>query len=465
MANLNRRQFIHTGTATGFAAAGSLLGALSSRTAAADTSGYKAMVGIFLHGGLDHADTVLHYDQPSYDRLSAQRPALFQPRRTSRQRHNLLHLGRDAASGRDFALPPELAGLHSLYTQGEAAIIGNIGPLLEHVTQDDLMAARASLPPQLFSHNDQQSSWKSFNVEGAKFGWGGLLADSALKSSPMDNSRFSSLTASRPDVFLTGRSVAPFPITQGGLPEPRIFKETGLMGKLEGHDLAREMIREELNQVATSEINLYKRDFLNGRARALPNRDIFQASFQARSTILSQFPDTKLGKQMKAIAETMSVQHLLGNSRQVFYASMGGFDTHAQQSASLPPLLAELNDAILAFRNAMQELGQWNNVVVFTMSEFGRTMTGNSTGTDHGWGGHQFVIGGSVAGGQIYGSMPDPDAQSTDYTPTRGRLIPRHSVEQYAATLGRWFGLNSAELRAAMPHLDRFDTDDLGFMG
>ena len=159
----------------------------------------------------------------------------------------------------------------------------------------------------------------------------------------------------------------------------------------------------------------------------------------------------------------MSLRGALSVNRQVFYAAQGGYDTHDSQAQALPGRHQELNDAVSAFRAAMVELGTWNDVLVFTMSDFGRSMVGNGDGSDHGWGGHHFVMGGSVRGGQIYGDVPDVDTGHPQYTRKRGRLIPTTSVEQHAATLGRWFGLDDGELATIFPNLNRFERAALNF--
>ncbi|MEL7453274.1 MAG: DUF1501 domain-containing protein, partial [Pseudomonadota bacterium] len=168
---------------------------------------------------------------------------------------------------------------------------------------------------------------------------------------------------------------------------------------------------------------------------------------------------------LQTIAETIDVRNELQVSRQVFFAAIGGFDTHSNQANRLPQLQAQISDALAAFRQAMIERGVWDQVTLFTASDFGRTTIDNGDGTDHGWGGHHFVMGGSVQGQRIYGDLPAPNLDLPQYTNSRGRLIPSVSVEQYAATLGRWFGLAEDELVSALPNLSQFAASDLGFMG
>jgi uncharacterized protein (DUF1501 family) len=163
------------------------------------------------------------------------------------------------------------------------------------------------------------------------------------------------------------------------------------------------------------------------------------------------------------VAETMAVREILGVSRQVFFVALGGFDTHAAQATDLPALQQDIGDSLLAFYRATEELGIAEDVAAFTAADFGRTLTVNGDGTDHGWGSHHFVVGGSVRGGDIYGDIPVAEL-GHGQDAGNGRLIPTVSVEQFAAPLGRWFGLNDAELQSALPGLSRFPTAPLGFI-
>ncbi|MEL6688045.1 MAG: DUF1501 domain-containing protein, partial [Pseudomonadota bacterium] len=170
----------------------------------------------------------------------------------------------------------------------------------------------------------------------------------------------------------------------------------------------------------------------------------------------ASFPVTPLGAQLKAVAETINIRDRLFASRQVFFVGLGGFDTHDAQARALPQLLSQIDGALAAFQTAMEALGLSRDVTLFTASDFGRTLSVNGDGTDHGWGGHQIVLGGAVKGGDIYGSLPPPTlGHAADSG--GGRLIPSVAVDRYAAELGRWFGLTEAELSSALPGLGNFD--------
>jgi uncharacterized protein (DUF1501 family) len=198
--------------------------------------------------------------------------------------------------------------------------------------------------------------------------------------------------------------------------------------------------------------------------RSVINNRAYDAALSTSSPVATVFPSSDIGGQLYAVANTIQIRQALDTNRQIFYAFMGGYDTHSGQTGTLPGLQAQLSEAITAFRTAMISMGVWDDVTLFTMSEFGRTTIDNGDGTDHGWGGHQIVTGGSVKGKAIYGDIPPPDFSSQSYTSTHGRMIPKVSVEQFAATLGTWFGLDSTELANALPNLANFNEKNLGFM-
>lgn len=474
MANISRRHVLAGLGTAGFASSLGGLTQLGMNNAwAADTGGYKAMVCIFLKGGMDGADTVLPYDQASYDQLRTVRTGLFNSYNSnsaasSRNRANLLRMNLENAGafgGREFAMPQELSPLHSMFEAGDLAVVGNVGPLIEPTTRAQMENNTAILPKRLFSHNDQQSTWMSFGVEGVSRGWGGRFMDQVVASAPSQNRIFSAISATSNDVFLAGEDVTQFKIGSGGIEEPDLYNNRGVLGYNDGDDAARDKIRAFLAKRDFQSRSLLEQDITNSTAKAVENTEQFAAA-QANATPFStQFPPSRLSGQMQSVAETIKIQQFLNVSRQMFYVSTGGYDTHSNQANSIGARHAELAGAIASFRDAMIEIGEWDNVVVFTASDFGRTVIDNGNGTDHGWGGHHFVAGGSVQGKRLYGDVPFADVGSESYTRSRGRLIPGTSVEQYAATMGSWFGLNSAELRTALPNLNNFNSSDLGFMG
>lgn len=471
MTKFNRRLFLKGGAA-GFATMASTLGMVGAQKAwAADTSGYKALVCVFLLGGLDHADTILPFDEASFDQLASVRPGLFAQYgvgsgNSSRDRVNMMELTvPDAArfGGRQFALPQQLGGLHGLFESGEAAIIGNVGPLIEPTTRATFEDGSALRPPRLFSHNDQQSTWMALDVEGQQVGWGGRFADAIIEADPSADPTFAAIATSGNQVFLSGEMARQFSAFGGGS-SLDIIRRRSLIGGNSRYNNMRDELEAFFGMSDFGQSNLFSQDVVRSRARGIQNAETFGTALETIVPFGTEFPGSRLGNQLREVGRTIEARNVLGVNRQIFFCAIGGFDTHDNQVGGVPNLHTQISDALIAFRAAMIERGVWQDVTVFTASDFGRTTIDNGDGTDHGWGGHHFVLGGSVAGGDIYGDIPSPDLTSQDYTPSRGRLIPSTSVEQYAATLGRWFGLNDAELLRALPNLGRFGMDDLGFM-
>ena len=473
MSTFSRRAFLTASAAT-FAGASGVLGSLSgSRAWAANTSGYKAIVCIFLKGGMDHADTIIPVDTASHTQLADVRPGLFGTHgvgsgTSSRDITNLIKLNADNAAafqGREFGVPGQLGDLANLFDQGELAIVGNVGPLLEPTTRDEMDANTVAVPKRLFSHNDQQSTWMSLGVEGARFGWGGRFADAAAADVSATARQYSAIATGGNDVFLSGNTVQQFTIPGSGGGQLRIIDNRGIIGSNSRFDAMREAIRDYYERGTVSSNSLFGQDVVASQSNAVTSAAAFGEALNMATPLTTEFPDTNLGRQLRQVAETITASDALGVPRQVFYVTNGGFDTHSNQATGLPNLHQQINDSIVAFRSAMLERGRWDDVVVFTASDFGRTTIDNGDGTDHGWGAHHFVAGGAVAGRQIYGDIPSPDVDSQFYTRRRGRLIPTTSVEQYAATMGRWFGLTEDELLTALPNLTSFASTDLGFIG
>lgn len=456
----NRRNFLKTLAA---APAAMTVGSMGNMLAlapvqAAEVSDYRALVCVFLFGGMDCHDTVLPYDVDSYDQYTQIRASLMQsyaalPGGSTRNRSDLLPLQPATAEfgGRQFALPPQLAGIHQLFGEGKAAIVGNVGPLSVPTTRAQFLSNGVDLPARLFSHNDQQSTWMSFGPEGSQLGWGGLFGDAAIASGANTQPIFSQVSVAGNSVFLTGSDVAPYQISAAGVPSISLIDAAGNRFSPQ----AQALVRSHLAAEGTQRTNLFEHDFVNLSQVSLDANDLLDSALQSGDNVSTPFPETGLGAQLSAVARTIAVRESLGVARQVFFVAMGGFDTHSAQAADLPGLQQELGDAIAAFYSATQELGVADSVTTFTAADFGRTLTVNGDGTDHGWGAHHFVVGGAVNGGDIYGDIPVPTlghAQDAG----NGRLIPTTSVEQFAHPLGKWFGLTDSELGDALPGLAQF---------
>jgi len=462
----SRRDFLRSAAAMSLGAGAGFAFDLHRFNAyAADVGGYKALVCVFLFGGMDGHDTVIPYDTPSYNQYAAIRSALFDQYAareigSTRTRDQLLPLNLVNASdfpGRQFALPPELQPLHRLIDQGAGAIVSNVGPLVTPLTREEFRNESAPRPPRLFSHNDQQSVWMASQPEGASFGWGGRIADFAQASAANPDATFTAISAAGNTVFLSGEIVGQYQVGTNGPSEIKgvgnnsLYGSQALPGLLESH----------LRAEGQSLNNLLRRDFVNVVDTSIDANSVLRESFENASPFATVFPDSRLGRQLRVVAQIIALRGQLGVGRQVFFVSTGGFDTHSNQAVSIPNLHANIAASMSAFYDATMELGVQNDVTAFTASDFGRALTVNRDGTDHGWGAHHFVVGGAVAGNRMYGQFPEA-ALGHSLDSGNGRLIPTTSVDQYAATLGGWFGLNASEQQEALPGLVNFSNPDIG---
>ena len=461
-----RRNFLKSAGALSLGAAGGFAFDLARMNAfAADTSGYKALVCVFLFGGMDGHDTVIPYDTSNYDEYSQVRRELL--RRydnneggSTRERDRLLPLTLDNASsfsGRQFALPPELAPLHELIDRGDGAIVANVGPLVEPTTRTTFENGSVRLPPRLFSHNDQQSVWMSSQPEGAQLGWGGRIADMVVAANANPDATFTAVSISGNSVFLSGELTGQIEVGRNGPTEIRGISEDSFYGSGALPGLFEAQLRAGNETVS----NLLQRDYLNIVDQSIDANRLLRESFAAASPFTTVFPQTGLAAQLQVVAQMIALRAELGVSRQIFFVGAGGYDTHSNQHTSMPRLHAELAGAMRAFYDATEEVGAAGDVTSFTAADFGRTLTVNRDGTDHGWGGHHLVIGGSVRGNRMVGEFPPPRVNHSQDT-TNGRLIPTTSVDQLAGTFGRWFGLNDTELNDALPGLSNFASPDIG---
>jgi len=459
---LNRRAFLKAGATAvpaslalslpGRLTLGTMAGALGAMQAhAAGHSDYKALVCVFLYGGMDNHDTIIPYDTSGYNQWANIRSGLLNRYTKARSQQNLLPLAPDNQADfadRQFALPPEMTGLQQLFNEGDMAVVGNVGPMLEPVTASAFHAETARLPSRLFSHNDQQATWMSGSPEGAQYGWAGLFGDIHQIQSGTGQSTFTNITTGGGELLLTGTQTVPYHIGTDGAEQPWVLDE------LDDYDNLYSRMRAHFRSQG------YLPETLLGQDISAMQQAGFDANEQYNNqagdiSLATEFPADRLGKQLQAVARTIAAKDSLGVQRQTFVVTMGGFDTHSDQAQNLPELQGSMDQAILAFSTAMKELGLNDQVTLFTASDFGRTLAINGDGTDHGWGGHHFITGGAVQGRRIYGDIPE---SSFDHAQDagNGRLIPTLSVDQYAAALGQWYGLTDDQLSIIFPALSNF---------
>ncbi len=421
---------------------------LNRTRAAALPPDYKALVCLFLNGGNDATNLIIPSDAATYATYAKARGDL------AVAQAGLLPLApRRYSDGRSWALHPSVPALRDLFSSGKLAVLANVGTLVRPTTLADYNSGR-NLPPQLFSHSDQALQWQS-GVPDKPFetGWGGRLGDlvAALNSSN-DISLAISLAGS--NSFQRGVTVAPYTAGSFGVPQMNFGPGSPNLG-------TRTMTLRGL--FANSPPHLLEAAFGHITADAINDAETLNTILTNAPALRTPFPGSNIAAQLAAVAKLISVSPALGLKRQIFFVELGGWDLHAAQVTGHGPLLAQLANAMNAFYDATVELGVANQVTTFTTSDFGRTYIPNAGGTDHGWGNHQLIMGGAVQGGDIYGTMPSLTIGANDDT-GRGRWIPSTSVDEYSATLARWFGVSDTNLPVVLPNIGRFAKPNLGFV-
>ena len=457
MTDQSRRAFLKYGASLGIAGAAApfvLNLAAIGEAAAATATDYKALVCIFLYGGNDYANTVTPYDQPSYDQYAALRATIAHSRASLAS--TVLTPGTGLSGGRQFALSPNLAPLIPLFDAGDLAVLLNVGTLIQPTSKAAYNARSVRLPPKLFSHNDQQSFWQASGAEGAISGWGGRIGD--VLQSGNGAASLTCINASGNAVFMSGRTAIQYSVTTNG-PVPLLNNASALYGSAAGLTALRSLM------TTARPANIFENEHATVTRRSLDLQAQVTAAL-AGAPALAGFPaGNSLADQLRIVARLISVSQELGARRQVFFVSLGGFDNHDSILTAHPGLMTNLGAAMRAFHDATVTLGVSDRVTSFTASDFGRTLTSNSNGSDHGWGSHHFVMGGAVNGRAFYGSPPVIANNGPDDV-GQGRLLPSLSVDQYGATLASWFGVPSGELPTVLPNIVNYNpsTWNLGFV-
>lgn len=436
------------------------LGALGSMAkfgemnALAGSSGYQALVCIFLAGGNDGHNTVV-------------------PITTAQQNYSLYLQGRGPlaisqaallpiANGADtYGLHPSLVEIQGLYNQGKAAVLANVGMLVQPLTRSLYQSNNlAIIPSQLFSHSDQTGQWQTAIPTGlGSTGWGGRMTD--LLQGQNTGAIFPPISSvGGCGLFCTGAQTSPATVP----PPPQGSGGATGMATLGGLTGAR---GPGMQQLLTFDNGLQLVQAGNSIMTHGNNYATTLTGLLASNQIKTVFPaNNPLAAQLQTVANVMAVRNQLGLSRQIFFCQLGSFDTHSQQVETQTPLLQQLSQAVLAFYQATQELTIDQNVTTFTASEFGRTLNpSGSDGSDHAWGNHHFVIGSGVVGGKIYGNFPSLALGGPDDANSRGTLIPSTAVDQYGATLAQWFGVGAGSLSSVFPNIGNFASNKIGFLG
>jgi len=451
-----RRAFLRRGALLGVAGAAapwalnlSLIGEAAAQAAPSD---YKALVCVFLYGGNDHGNTLVPVDNAHYTAYSGIRGSIATAQAALAA--TALTPASALPDGLQFALAPELAPLKSLWDSEHLAVQLNVGPLVQPTTLAQYQARSVPLPPKLFSHNDQQSIWQSDLPEGATSGWGGRIGDLLLSGN--GGSVFTCISVTGNAVFLSGNTAVQYQVGSGGAVAVR-----GIQQSLYGSTAAQQALR---TLITPARSHLFEDEYTRVTRRSIDAEVQVTAALGALPALATPFTaSNSLASQLKMVAQLIAARSTLGPRRQVFMVSLGGFDVHDQLLETHPALLALVADAMKSFHDATVELGVANNVTTFTASDFGRTLSSNGDGSDHGWGSHHFVMGGAVAGRRYYGTAPQIAVNGADDV-GQGRLLPSTALDQFGATLAGWMGVSDSELATVVPNIGNFSTRRLGFV-
>lgn len=477
--NHDRRRFIRDtlcaalGGASLYSALGSMkLLQAATRAQTYGLPGYKALVCVFLYGGNDGFNMVVPISGQARTDYTTVRPTLALP---TAGLHALAAPASGAGSPGDgssyglHASMPELAGL---FNAGRAAIVANVGTLVRPVTKTEYQNGTAQLPPQLFSHADQASYWQSSPPTNQPVtGWGGRIADLVAAANPPNIPILTSLGGQ--DAFLRGEDINGYVMNWYG---PNVVDFPYELSQTNALQNAFDALH------APGQSNALERRFGDTMRHSMDTASLIDATLGAAGMpdFGSFFAGTdSLGQQLETVAKLIwaannNVPGYTGLSRQVFFVTTDGYDTHSDQLVRHDPLLVDLSRSLAAFHNALNSVSLASTTTTFTASDFGRSLSNNQNGSDHGWASHHFVVGGAVAGGKFYGDnlghtgtahMPSlaPSASNPNDA-GYGQIIPTTSVEQYTATLAKWFDLSDSDIDLVTPNLANFSTRDLGFL-
>ena len=433
---------------------------------------YKALVCIFLFGGNDAGNMVIPYTDYATYSAARQAAGLAIPQAS------LLQISPPSIGGSIFGLHPSLTGLQELWGMGKLAVVCNVGPLVEPTNRTSYRNGTVRVPLNLFSHSDQQNQWQTSVSDGASSaGWGGRIADN---TGDMNITTFPPITSvAGTPIFTSGNIERPLAIAAAPTRLDGALRLDGFPNPPDND--ARYKSMQSLLQIDQT------LTLVHGASRVTNEALMVERALRtAGDPLVPPFPlnpRTSLGNQLEQIAKLISLRGALGMNRQIFFCSLGGFDTHTGQVIGGVPatgthanLLAQVSGAMRVFYDAIAAMGLADQVTTFTLSDFARTQVPNGTlGTDHAWAAHHFVMGGAVRGGDFYGVptsngtvfptlAPNGPDDTDSGTSARGRWIPTSAVDQYGATLASWFGVINADLPAVFRNIGRFNATNLGFM-
>lgn len=444
MNNYTRRRFLSHSSVVGFGAAASMhsLGKLAYASSHGD---YKALVCILLAGGIDSFNVLVPNDGRHAD-YAAFRSDLSLPL------GDLLALDYTGAAGETYGLHPALDPVRTLFDQGSLAFVANVGTLADPTDKVSYQNGTVRLPLGLFSHSDQIAQWQT-SVPDRRIatGVGGRMGDVIVASSGASAATLNVSTAGT-NLFQTGGTVGSYAIdATDGVRTVAGYGDGGAEVFTTGLDTL----------LAAAYGEPFRRTYASRFRNAIDLGTDFKAALDAAPTLNTTFGAGPLSASLAQIARVISVRGSLGAHRQTFFVTVGGWDHHDDVIPLQAEMLPGIGAGLAEFHQAMTELGVADAVTTFTISDFGRTLTSNGKGSDHGWGGHQLVMGGAVRGRDVFGAYPSlvPD-NALDVG--RGRYIPTTSVDEYYAELALWFGIAPADLEIVLPNVRRFYSPESG---
>jgi uncharacterized protein (DUF1501 family) len=442
---VHRRGFIKYAS---LAAAGNIAGLrpFGALNALAQGTDYKALVCVFLFGGNDANNMLVPFDTKGYANYASIRADLALAQNT------LLPL----TPLPNFALHPSLPDVQSLFNSGAAALVANVGTLVQPIDRAQYLAG-GTVPVNLFSHPDQQEEWQNASQDSSTpTGWAGRISD-VLTGPYNASATIPMITSVDGDtLFCNGVSTTPVSVSPGNV---------GGASCSEGAECSARQTAAQSLITFNSGVSLVTADD-HITSNAYNYSAVLTAATKSVTPLKTVFPaNNGLAAQLQQVAEIIQVRAALGVQRQIFFCGIGNFDTHSDQLPLQASLLAGISPALAAFYQATQELGVAGQVTTFTMSDFARTFQPNSnTGSDHAWGSHHIVIGGAVKGGQMYGTFPTLALGGPDDSGSNGRWVPSTGSVQYASTLAQWFGVPVSQLATVFPNIGSFASNNLGFV-
>ena len=455
---MNRREFLkwQMATAIGSSSFSPLIGNMANVQAASQNDGYKALVCVFLYGGNDSFNMVIPRSTSAYNEYAKARQALVV------SQSSILSINpTDYSDGNQYGFHSAMPEVQKLFYDKQLAIIANVGMLTEPINKEEFKANRKSRPSRLFSHSSQQDQWMKARADNVyPFGWAGRMADLFFPNPSLSPKLGVNIATSGINLWQTGQLNSAYEIPASGVKAISFPSSSG--------EYSMEQAYQDIYDLEQSHRYVMVSHYAKIQKKSKNLSAFIQESLTAAPTLSKPFDQTSsLAKQLEMVSKLIAVRNTLETnpSRQIFFVGFKGWDTHKNQNENHPKLLKQLSQGLSTFYSALEDMGMENQVTTFTASEFGRTLTANESGTDHGWGGHNLVMGGSVNGGDIFGTMPKIEVNSPDAVEKSSRIIPTTSVEQYSATLARWFGLSEREIKRLFPNLTNFDLKNLGFMG